>query len=69
MLMIKFGTFPGSVTEYTISNGSTVRQALAQASITAAADSEIRVNGSVASLDRSLINGDIVLVAAKIKGN
>ncbi len=68
-MLVKVGTFPGTVSEQAIADGANVRTALNQANITAGADSEIRVNGSISALDRTLVNGDIVLVSTKIKGN
>jgi len=69
MLTIKVGKMPGTIQEVAVADGAKVSDVLAAAGIVAAANEEIRVGGSVVTLDSTLTNNSIVLLTAKIKGN
>jgi putative ubiquitin-RnfH superfamily antitoxin RatB of RatAB toxin-antitoxin module len=56
------------MSERTLSDGATVRDAVASAGLTVG-NREIRVGGRPASLDTVLREGDTVILAAQVKGN
>ena len=69
MIRVSVGTYPGQVRDQAMTEGSTVQQALTQAELSVGSDSEIRVNSAIASMDRVLEDGDLVLISRKVKGN
>jgi hypothetical protein len=69
MLTVQVGTFPGEIKTITVANGSTIGAALTQAGISVSTGQEIRRRGNLANSSDTINEGDLVIVAAKSKGN
>lgn len=67
-MAIKVFRFPGTSGEVDAAQAATVAAALEAAGVNADG-CEVRVNSTLASLDASVGDGDIIVVAKKIKGN
>jgi len=66
-ILVRVGKTGGEVKEYAFEEGATVEDALETAKLNG--DSvRVRVNGKAAELDDELEDGDIVMVAGKVKG-
>lgn len=64
---IKVGQLPGQIGNYVLGEDRTVQAALEAAGLDGGG--EVRVNGEPAALDKTLRQGDTVLVTAEIRGN
>lgn len=67
MITMKIGTFPGRLEEYTLENGTTVRDALEIAGITVSDEQEVKMDGTPVSLDE-VASGNMLLVTKRLKG-
>lgn len=69
-ITVNVGQFPSSagICPYELPEGSTVAAALSAAGLSAGGF-DIRVGGTLATLEQVLSNGDSVMLVRKIKGN
>lgn len=67
-ITVRVGRLPGRIGEFTLNGDRTVATALATAGLDATGY-EIRVQGRPATPETTLIEGDLVLLVKKIKGN
>jgi len=67
-MAIKVFRFPGTSGEVDPARAGTVEEALAEAGVDATG-CEVRVNSALSALGAPVGDGDIVVVAKKIKGN
>ena len=67
-MAIKVFRFPGTSGEVAAADAATVAQALEAVGV-CADGCEVRVNSELSTLDAPVTDGDIVVVAKKIKGN
>lgn len=68
---VRVGRMPGRIEDTTLTEGTTVADALERAGLQALLEDgyELRVNGEDAGTDTALENGDTVLLIRKIQGN
>lgn len=66
--LVKVARVGGQVQEFALNGDRTVRAALGLADITIGTGMRVRVGGTVADLDKTLRNGDVVTVAEKVQG-
>lgn len=66
-MFVKIVRVPGSVSEIALNDGATVADALNAAEITASPNEEITINGNPASTDRTLFDGDRLILAKQAK--
>ena len=67
-ITVKIAQIPGALKEFALDSGSTVADAL-RVSEFSAENFEINVNGSRASTDQSLEDGDRITLSKAAKGN
>lgn len=67
-MAIKVFRFPGTSGEVDAADAATVGEALAQAGVDANG-CEVRLNSALVTTDHAVADGDIIVVAKKIKGN
>jgi len=67
--VVTVGKVPGELRELAVNDGATVADVLELAGLDASAGFEIRVNGSVGSMDTVISDGAKVFLVKKIKGN
>lgn len=68
MNTLKIGKFPGEIKEYCVSEGITVRDALSLAGIEIGDEMEVKLDGSAVSMDKTINNGNLLLVTKRLKG-
>ena len=68
-ILVKVGTVPGRIQEISVEQGTTVKEAIELAGLTAAGY-EVKLNGrTVQETDRVNNNTSVILLVAKVKGN
>lgn len=65
---VKVVRVPGAVTDVVLNSGATVLEALASANITLGTGETVSMNGTSVDGNRSLSNGDRIIVAKGAKG-
>ena len=66
--LVKVARVGGAVGEWALNGDKTVAAALEMAGIEVGSGMRVRVNSAVATLDKTLRNGDVVTVAEKVQG-
>lgn len=68
MTTIKIGKFPGTLNEFALEDGTTVKDALAMAGIEAGAEQEVKLDGTTVSMNDIVDGGSLLLVTKRLKG-
>lgn len=69
VITVKIGRVPGALTEVALGDNATVRDALTASGLTVESFETIRVNGTSASNETTLRNGDIIHILKNVEGN
>lgn len=69
VVTVKCGNFPGQIREYVVPAGNTVEDVLELAEVRYDSDSLIKKNGQDTYYEAEVADGDVIIVAKKVKGN